>query len=160
MKLFVGVVLAAALALGVILVPVGSGDPVAEASPIPATQEREREILVPGGQTFSRMVRGGDFLFLSGILGRSRQEENGIGPETQRALDTIEGLLEQAGADKQDLVKCTVFLADIGDYGAMNEVYGAFFEGTPPARTALQIAALPVEGAAVEIECMAYAPAG
>ena len=124
-------------------------------------QERGREIVVPGSDLFSRVVRAGDFLFLAGALGRSRseEEENGPGPETRRALESIEGLLEQAGADRNDLVKCTVFLADVEDYGAMNEAYGEFFGGTPPARTALGGNQL-VAGATVEIECMAYAPRG
>ena len=124
------------------------------------SQERPaREIVVPGSDLFSRVVRAGDFLFLAGALGRSRSEENGPGPETRRALESIEGLLEQAGATKNDLVKCTVFLADFEDYGAMNEVYGEFFEGSPPARTALGGSQL-FGGASLEIECMAYAPEG
>ena len=160
MKIVFGLMVAAMLMAGVWL----SGTPdVVSASTSTvesAIQERGREIVVPGGRLFSRVIRAGDFLFLSGALGRSRDGENGAGPETQRALESLKGLLEQADSGVDDLVKCTIFLAEIADYGAMNEAYSAFFgEIAPPARTALAAKEL-VNGAAVEVECMAYAPVG
>lgn len=121
-----------------------------------ATQERPRkEVLRPGGELFSRVVRAGDLLFLSGMLG-TRAEEDGVGPETRVALESIQSELEAVGASMADVVKCTVFLADLEDYGAMNEVYGEFFPSDPPARSAVQAGL--VFDARVEIECIAVAP--
>lgn len=108
--------------------------------------------------TYTPAVRADDFIFFSGqiglIPGTRQLAEGGVGAETEQALANLDALLEAAGVDRTDIVKCTVFLADIGDYGAMNEVYGAFFGGTPPARSAVAVAALPA-GASVEIECIA-----
>lgn len=128
----------------------------AEASTAP--QERPaKEILRPGSDLFSRVVRAGDLLFLSGMLG-TRAEEEGVGPETRTALESIQSELEAVGASMDDVVKCTVFLADLEDYGAMNEVYREFFSGSPPARSAVQAGL--VFDALVEIECIAVAPGG
>ena len=115
-----------------------------------------------GGQTLARYtpaIRTGDLVFFSGQIG-SRPGE-GLPPtveeQTQQALANLENLMREAGVSKDDLVKCTVFLADIRDYNAMNAVYADFFEGTdPPARSAVGVAGLPA-GARVEVECIAAA---
>ena len=120
------------------------------------------ERIQPGGATtlalYSPAVRADDFVFFSGQIGLlpgTRQlAEGGVEAETEQALANLDALLEAAGVRRSDVVKCTVFLADIGDYGAMNEVYGAFFGEAPPARSAIAVAALPA-GASVEIECIA-----
>lgn len=122
-----------------------------------------KEAIGGGGQRlamYSPGIRSGDFIFFSGQIG-SRPGGGGLPPtveeQTQQALANLERLMEQAGVTKADLVKCTVFLADIRDYGAMNGVYAQFFEGTvPPARSAVGVAGLPA-GARVEVECMAAA---
>jgi 2-iminobutanoate/2-iminopropanoate deaminase len=79
----------------------------------------------------------------------------GTGPETTQALARIRATLEQGGLSLDDVVKCTVFLADMGDYELMNAAYRPVWKGDPPARTTVQ--ALPPMGAAVEIECIASA---
>jgi len=123
------------------------------------------ERITPGGgggrqAPYTPAVRAGGFVFFSGVIG-SRPgggglAEGGIRGQTQQALDNLENNMRAAGVERADLVKCTVFLANIADYGEMNQVYGPFFGNTPPARSAIAVAGLPA-GAAVEIECIAKA---
>ena len=122
------------------------------------------EHIVPEGvarlPVFTPAVRVGDLVFLSGAIGTPptgelRVVEGGVGPETRATMDNIGRVLEAAGLGFEDLVKCTVFLADIADYAAMNEVYVTYFEGMePPARSAMAGSGLAL-GAKVEIECIA-----
>ena len=128
---------------------------VREVNPAGAGSGPHRQAYQPG-KLFSPVVRTGNLLFLSGVIGRAEAGPNGIEPETRRALDTIGQRLALAGAGMQDIVKCTVFLDDIANYEAMNAVYAGYFPKDPPARTALAVKALPV-GAVVEIECVAVA---
>ena len=111
-----------------------------------------------GTAPYSEAVRVGDLLFLAGKLGMrpdgSGLPEGGIQPETRQALENIKGVLEKHGSSLDRVVKCTVFLADIAEWGAMNEVYRTFFPKNPPARSAVGIAGLG-RGARVEIECIA-----
>ena len=133
----------------------GSGA-MAEPSPI--------EHITPEGvarlPVFTPAVRVGDLVFLSGAIGTPptgelRVVEGGVGPETRATMDNIGRILEAAGLGFEDLVKCTVFLADMADYAAMNEVYVTYFEGMePPARSAMAGSGLAL-GARVEIECIA-----
>lgn len=108
---------------------------------------------------FSEAVRAGDLLFLSGQLGMvpgtGKLAPGGIGPETLQTLENIRITLEKFGSRMDRVVKCTVFLADMGEWGAMNEVYKDFFRN-PPARSALGASGLAL-GARVEIECIAAA---
>lgn len=121
-----------------------------------------REVITPPGATslapYSAAVRSGELVFLSGqiglVPGTSQLIEGGIAEETRQALDNVRTVLEMAGLTPADVVKCTVFLADIRDYDAMNSVYGEFFRTEPPARSALGVGGLPL-GARVEIECIA-----
>lgn len=110
---------------------------------------------------FSEVVRAGDFLFLSGQIGidpdTARPVVGGIVPESLRALGNIRDILERHGASLRDVVKCTVFLADIADWPAFNDVYRQFFSRPYPARSALGANGLAL-GARVEVECIAYAP--
>ncbi len=107
---------------------------------------------------FSDAVRVGNMLYLSGKVGNipgSRQlAEGGITGETRQTLENIKASLEKYGSSLGEVVKCTIFLADIAEWGAMNEVYMAFFPTDPPARSALGANGLAL-GAAVEIECLA-----
>jgi 2-iminobutanoate/2-iminopropanoate deaminase len=80
--------------------------------------------------------------------------EGGIEAQTRQALTNLSAVLKAAGTSLANVVKTTVFLADIGEFQAMNGVYAEFFGGAPPARSAVQVAALPL-GARVEIEAMA-----
>jgi 2-iminobutanoate/2-iminopropanoate deaminase len=81
-----------------------------------------------------------------------------ISEQTERVLQNIQGLLGAAGADFAHVVKTTVFLADMDDFGAMNVVYAKYFTDPAPARSCVQVARLPLN-AAVEIECIAAVPA-
>lgn len=106
---------------------------------------------------FSEAVRVGNLLFLSGdigmVPGSGKLAPGGIGPETSQTLENIRVKLEKYGSSMQRVVKCTVFLADMGEWAAMNEVYREFFEN-PPARSALGVNGLALN-ARVEIECIA-----
>jgi reactive intermediate/imine deaminase len=109
---------------------------------------------------YSPAIRVGDLIFFSGQIGG--RPGGGMAEDLQgqvrQALENLRALMTAANIGPQDLVKCSVFLADIADYGAMNEVYGQFFQGNPPpARTALSVAGLPA-GARVEIECIGAVP--
>lgn len=107
---------------------------------------------------FSEAVRVGHFLFLSGQIGidpETRQlAEGGIRPETRQTMENIRASLERYGSSMDRVVKCQVFLADISEWSAMNEVYVTFFGTNKPARSALGASGLAL-GARVEIECMA-----
>jgi reactive intermediate/imine deaminase len=106
---------------------------------------------------FSEAVRVDNLLFLSGVLGTDstgRLAAGGVGPETRQALENIKAVLERNGLGMDRVVKCTVFLADIAEWGAMNEVYRTYFPTTKPARSAVGGAGL-VRNARVEIECIA-----
>ena len=128
-------------------------------------EEPRKEIITPEGVTrlpvFSPAVRSGDFIFLSGAIGTRPGEmhvvEGGVKAETRQTFENIKTVLAAAGATLDDVVKCTVFLADIADYAAMNEAYLEFFPENPPARSAMAGSGLAL-GAKVEIECIAAAP--
>jgi 2-iminobutanoate/2-iminopropanoate deaminase len=114
---------------------------------------------VPGERAlpFSEAVRVGDMLYLSGQLGTDstgRLVPGGIGPETRQALENIAEVLQRHDMTLASVVKCTVMLADIGEWAAMNEVYVAFFKAHRPARSAFGTTGLAL-GARLEIECMA-----
>lgn len=122
----------------------------AAAPPLPA-----KEVLVPGNHLYSAAVRHGDTIYLAGVIGRS--ETGDVKEATREAVDSVKARLEQAGGGMADLLKCTVFMTDIDQYGPMNEVYAEYFAGLePPARTAVAVSALPF-GAMVEVECIAAA---
>jgi 2-iminobutanoate/2-iminopropanoate deaminase len=107
---------------------------------------------------FSDAVRVGNMLYLSGKIGNipgSRQlAEGGIAGETRQALENIKASLEEYGSSMDEVVKCTVFLADIAEWGAMNEVYSTYFPVNPPARSAMGASGLALNSR-VEIECLA-----
>lgn len=116
---------------------------------------------MPPGLPFSQAVRVGDTLYLSGQIG-SRPGEmgtvpGGIVPESRQLLRNIRGVLESNGLSMENVVKCTVMLADIAEWGQFNEVYKAFFSEPFPARSAFGTSGLAL-GARVEVECMAVFP--
>lgn len=113
----------------------------------------------PGGRVlpFAEAVRVGDMLYLSGQLGTDstgRLVPGGIGPETRQALTNIAAVLARHGSDPDHVVKCTVMLADISEWAAMNQVYLTFFRSHRPARSAFGTTGLAL-GARLELECMA-----
>jgi 2-iminobutanoate/2-iminopropanoate deaminase len=83
--------------------------------------------------------------------------EGGIEPETERVMANLTAILDAAGATWADVVKTTIFLTDIGEFAAMNAIYGRFLADPPPARSTVGVAALP-KGARVEIEAIARLP--
>src|SRR5690606_17959641 len=97
---------------------------------------------------YSPAIRTGDLVFLSGQVGlRPGTRElaaGGVAGETEQALENVRAVLAAAGLTPADVVKCTVFLADMRDYGAMNEVYARFFDSAPPARSAVGVNGLPL----------------
>ena len=111
---------------------------------------------------FSEAVQAGDLLFLSGQIGNVPGTlglaPGGIEPETTQTLDNIKAILQRHGASFDDVVKCTVFLADIGEWQAFNAIYRTYFPKHFPARSALAASGLAL-GARVEVECIAYVPA-
>ena len=111
-----------------------------------------------GKWPFSEVVRVGDLLFLSGMLGNkpgtSELVPGGVQPETRQTLENIRAAVLRHGGSMERVPKCTVFLADMAEWGAMNEVYREFFPEKRPARSALGVNGLAL-GARVEIECIA-----
>jgi reactive intermediate/imine deaminase len=107
---------------------------------------------------FSSAVKVGNMLYLAGQLGVGKDGkvvEGGVGPETKQALTNIKELLEANNSDMQHVVKCTVFLADMKEWPAMNEVYKTMFTaGKLPARSAFGTTGLALNGR-LEIECLA-----
>ena len=108
---------------------------------------------------YSQAVQAGDVVFVSGQLpiDPATGEFAGADIESQarQSLNNIKAILESEGLSMENVVKTTVLLQNIGDFGAMNEVYATFFAGQCPARAAFEVAALP-KGALVEIEAVAY----
>jgi 2-iminobutanoate/2-iminopropanoate deaminase len=143
---FGGVALAAAGALW--MTQVADGGPVGRAE---AQQQQDIEF-IDNGRLLSGAVRVGRTLYLSGQLGLGG--ERGITPETRAAMENIKTLLEANGATMDDVVKCTVFLADFAEWGAMNEVYLSYFQKHRPARSAIAVNGM-AANARVEIECIA-----
>jgi 2-iminobutanoate/2-iminopropanoate deaminase len=107
---------------------------------------------------YSVANRVGNLIFTAGQLGLDPQTmelvPGGIQAETRQALTNIKHVLEAAGSSLDLVVKTTVFLRDLGEFAQMNEVYAEFFPKDPPARSTVQVAALP-KGGAVEIEAVA-----
>ena len=114
----------------------------------------------PGG-VLSTAVRVGDVIYLSGALGTKPGggglADGGIAGQTRQALENIKASATLAGVTMEDIAKCTVFLTNVADFQAMNSVYREFFPTNPPARTTVAVAGLVVEGAVIEIECIAAA---
>ncbi|MGH2813254.1 MAG: RidA family protein [Actinomycetota bacterium] len=109
---------------------------------------------------YSQAILAGGYLFCSGQVGldpkRGEFVPGGIQEQTERALENLRAVLEAAGLSTKSVVKTTVFLADMADFQAMNEVYARFFPGTPPARSTVAVKELP-RGALVEVEAIAEA---
>jgi 2-iminobutanoate/2-iminopropanoate deaminase len=109
---------------------------------------------------YSQAVKTSGFLFLSGQVALDPKTGDLIGTDvrqqTERVMENIKGILEAAGSNLHHVIKTTVFLKDMNDFPAMNEVYGRYFSAAPPARSTVQVARLPKD-ALVEIEVVAAA---
>ena len=107
---------------------------------------------------YSQAIRAGDFVFCSGQIPLDPQSgqivPGEIAAQTRRVMKNLEAILKAAGCDFSTVVKTTIFLADLKDFSSVNEVYGEYFKGDPPARATIQVAALP-RGSLVEIEAVA-----
>ena len=109
---------------------------------------------------YSQAVRAGGFVFASGQIPLDPRTglfvAGGIAEQTEQVLSNLSAVLEAAGTGLDRVVKTTIFLADMSDFAAMNEVYGRFFSHEPPARATVEAAQLPRD-ARVEIEAIALA---
>jgi 2-iminobutanoate/2-iminopropanoate deaminase len=107
---------------------------------------------------YSQAIRANGLIFVSGqtpIDPANQQLISGtVGEQTERVLRNIEAILKKAGSGMEKIVRCGVFLKDMNDFGAMNEVYGRFFPNDPPARSTIQAARLPKD-CQVEIDAIA-----
>jgi 2-iminobutanoate/2-iminopropanoate deaminase len=110
---------------------------------------------------YSQAIAAGDFVFCSGQVHLDPASgvlvEGDIGVQTERVLENLAAVLAAAGLTLANAVKTTVFMVDMNDFGAMNEVYGRYMPDPPPARSTIGVAALP-KGARVEIELVAVRP--
>jgi len=117
----------------------------------------------PATLPFSEAVRDGGLLFVSGQIGNLpgtlELVPGGLAAEAARALENMRAILERHGSSMGDVLKCTVFLADMNDWGDFNAVYRRAFPERLPARSALGSSGLAL-GARVEIECIAHVPDG
>lgn len=110
---------------------------------------------------YSQAIKANGFIFTAGQLGldpaTGKLVEGDVTDQARQALKNLQAILEAAGSSLEQVVKVTVFLKDINDFKRVNEVYAEFFQANPPARSAVQVAALPL-GGLVEIEAVAVAP--
>lgn len=122
---------------------------------------KRRAVNLPGSTPnglFSPAVVSGDFVFTSGQIGvdpkTGQLVEGGTAGQFEQVFKNLAAALDAAGSSTEHILKATVFLADMADYNTMNELYRKQFKGDPPARTTVQVAALP-RGARIEIEAIA-----
>ena len=112
----------------------------------------------PAVGPYSQAIRMGDLVFTSGQialeLDTGRLVPGGVASQARQCLKNLEAVLSAAGAELDDVVKVTIFLAEIHDFDTVNEVYRTYFDTDPPARSTVAVAGLPL-GARVEIEAIA-----
>src|SRR5688500_11219577 len=108
---------------------------------------------------YSQAIRSGDWLFLSGQVGIDPKTGelvgDGIREQTERVMQNLAAVLNAAGTSFEAVVKTTIYLTDLADFAAVNQVYASHFSLAPPARATVQVAALP-KGARVEIDAIAH----
>ncbi|MEM9069945.1 MAG: Rid family detoxifying hydrolase [Myxococcota bacterium] len=109
---------------------------------------------------YSQAVKAGGLLFCSGQIpidpATGDLVDADVRAQTKRVMENLGAVLAAGGSSFEKVVRCTIFLADMDDYGAVNEVYGAYFPEAPPARAAVAVRTLP-KNVAVEISCIAVA---
>jgi 2-iminobutanoate/2-iminopropanoate deaminase len=127
----------------------------------------ERDVIVTegapkpfGGAPYNQAIRAAGLVFCAGQVGLDPASgalvDGGVEAQARRAMENLSAVLEAAGSGLGAIVKTTIFVTDLGDFAAVNAVYGSFFEADPPARSTVQVAGLP-GGAVVEIEAIALA---
>jgi 2-iminobutanoate/2-iminopropanoate deaminase len=127
----------------------------------------ERDVIVTegapkpfGGAPYNQAIRAAGLVFCAGQVGLDPAAgtlvDGGVEAQARRAMDNLSAVLEAAGSGIDRIVKTTIFVTDLGDFAAVNAVYGSFFAADPPARSTVQVAGLP-GGAVVEIEAIALA---
>ncbi len=108
---------------------------------------------------YSQGIAAGGLVFTAGQAGvdpkTNKLVEGGIQAQTRQTLENLKNILEAAGCTMADVVSVNVYMTDLGEFAAMNQVYGEYFKENPPARTTVGVAGLPM-GASVEITCLAY----
>lgn len=125
----------------------------------------ERDVIVTegapkpfGGAPYNQAIRAAGLVFCAGQVGLDPAAgtlvDGGVEPQARRAMENLAAVLEAAGSGIDRIVKTTIFVTDLGDFAAVNAVYGSFFAADPPARSTVQVAGLP-GGAVVEIEAIA-----
>jgi 2-iminobutanoate/2-iminopropanoate deaminase len=111
------------------------------------------------GAPYSQGIAFGDLVFVSGQVAIDPATNESIGggieAQTERTLENVKAILEEAGSSLDNVLKASIFLADFGDFAAMNEVYARYMGDTPPARATVQVAGLP-SGVRIEIEVVAH----
>jgi 2-iminobutanoate/2-iminopropanoate deaminase len=109
---------------------------------------------------YSQAIRAGNLIFCSGQIPLDPKSgkivEGDITTQTRRVMENITAVLRAEGLTFENVVKTTIFLTDLGDFQTVNELYGSYFKSDPPARSTVQVSALP-KGANVEIEVIAIA---
>lgn len=127
----------------------------------------ERDVIVTegapkpfGGAPYNQAIRAAGLVFCAGQVGLDPASgtlvDGGVEAQARRAMENLTAVLEAAGSGIERIVKTTIFVTDLGDFAAVNAVYGSFFAADPPARSTVQVAGLP-GGAVVEIEAIALA---
>ena len=123
----------------------------------PITTDKAPQAIGP----YSQAIAAGQLLFLSGQTpldpATGKLVDGGIAEQTHRVMSNLRAVLTAAGASFDNVVRTTIFLADMNDFAAVNEVYGSYFENPAPARACVQAAALPMQ-ARVEIDAVALLP--
>jgi len=108
---------------------------------------------------YSQAIKAGDFIYCSGqvplVPGTGELVAGGIKEQTTQSLENLRQVLHAAGVDFDSVVKTTIYLADLGDFAVVNEIYASYCGDVPPARATVQVAALPKE-ALVEIDAVVY----
>jgi len=111
------------------------------------------------GAPYSQAIRSGGLVFVSGQLAidpeTNQMIEGGIGEQTERVMQNLSAILEEAGSSLAQLVKTTIYLADLASFAQMNDVYGRHVGSKPPARATIEVSALP-QGALIEIEAIGH----
>lgn len=108
---------------------------------------------------YSQAVQHGDTIYVSGQIPlnpESKTMEEDVSKQTEQSMQNIKAILQEAGSSMNNIIRCTIFVTDLGDFAAVNDVYASFFEEDYPARATVQVAALPL-GAKVEIDAIAIA---
>ena len=106
---------------------------------------------------YSQAVQHGDTLYVSGQLPlnpETKKMDEDVSNQTEQSMNNIKAILEEAGSSMDKVIRCGIFVTDLGDFATVNDMYASFFAGDYPARATVQVAALPL-GAKVEIDAIA-----